>query len=68
MKKHKKEKTLTEQIQFIAENGVLNEETKTTIDKYNELVRRGIVIRRPYYVDTSGFRQVRDQMVTNSES
>lgn len=67
MRKQKKEQTLTDQIQTLLGKGVLSEETKRTINNYNELVRKGIVIKAPYYVDTSGFRQVRDQIVEQTE-
>lgn len=67
MRKQKKEQTLTDQIQTLLGKGVLSEETKRTINNYNELVRKGIVIKAPYYVDTSGFKQVRDQIVEQTE-
>lgn len=62
MKHPKKTQSLTKQVRELRQKTTLNDHSVGAIADYNELLEKGIIVKKPYYVDFSGFRQVREQL------
>lgn len=67
MKHPKKTQSLTKQVRELRQKTTLNDHSVEAIADYNELLEKGIIVKKPYYVDFSGFRQVREQLAELSE-